>query len=151
MIDILVYLFENYLPEAYPEPTALAKKLSAAGFEEDEISAALHWLAGLEQAQDVTLTPRSPDARSLRVYSATEEACLSTECRSLLTFLEQAEAIDHELREMIVDRALALGEGVSIGKLKVIVLVVMWRRQHTLDALLLEELLSDEDDEPVYH
>jgi Smg protein len=151
MIDILVYLFENYLPEACPEPTLLAKKLSAAGFEEDEISAALHWLAGLEQAQDVTRTPRLPDARSLRVFSSTEESVLSLECRSLLVFLEQAGAIDHHLREMIVDRALALEERVSIGKLKVIVLVVMWRRQHTLDALMLEELLSDEDDEPVYH
>ena len=37
MIDILVYLFENYLPDACPEPALLARKLSAAGFEQEEI------------------------------------------------------------------------------------------------------------------
>ena len=47
MIDILVYLFENYLPDACPEPEVLARKLSAAGFGSDDISEALSWLDGL--------------------------------------------------------------------------------------------------------
>ena len=41
MIDILVYLFENYQPDACPAPAVLTKKLTAAGFEADDISAAL--------------------------------------------------------------------------------------------------------------
>ena len=50
MFDILVYLFENYVhADACPEPAQLARKLTAAGFEEDEIAEALEWLSGLRQ------------------------------------------------------------------------------------------------------
>jgi len=49
MFDVLVYLYETYYrPDACPEPAALVKKLSAIGFEEDEISKALGWLTDLE-------------------------------------------------------------------------------------------------------
>ena len=45
MFDILVYLYETYYrPDACPEPAALAKKLSAVGFDDVEISEALVWL-----------------------------------------------------------------------------------------------------------
>ena len=42
MFDILVYLYETYYrPDACPDSAALVKKLSAVGFEEDEMSKAL--------------------------------------------------------------------------------------------------------------
>jgi len=48
----------------------------------------------------------------------------------------------------VVERALALeDEEVSLAQLKVIVLMVLWNQQVTTDTLVLEELLSD-DDEP---
>ena len=50
MFDILVYLFESYIhADACPEPDQLTRKLSAAGFEQEEISEALEWLAGLRR------------------------------------------------------------------------------------------------------
>ena len=50
MFDILVYLYETYYrPDACPEPAALARKLSAVGFDEVEISEALDWLNGLTE------------------------------------------------------------------------------------------------------
>jgi Smg protein len=53
MFDILVYLFENYVhADACPEPAQLARKLTAAGFEEEEITEALEWLSGLRQLSD---------------------------------------------------------------------------------------------------
>ena len=53
MFDILVYLFENYVhADACPEPAQLARKLTAAGFEEEEIAEALDWLSGLRQLSD---------------------------------------------------------------------------------------------------
>ncbi len=152
MVDILVYLFENYLPESCPEPDALARKLTAAGFDDEEISEALDWLAGLEQAQDVTQAPRRPDGRSQRVFAAEEQAKLGADCLDLLIFLERAEAVDDHLREMIMDRVLAMADPqVSLEKFKVVVLTVMWRRQHAMEALLLEELLAEDDEEPTYH
>lgn len=146
MIDILVYLFENYLPDACPEPGVLARKLSAAGFEQDEISEALDWLAGLDRSDAVLLQLR-PQGDALRVYDEEEHARLPIECRGFLTFLEQAGTLDPELREIVVERALALPDReISLSKLKAIVLVVLWRRQHEFDALILEELLSEDDE-----
>ena len=48
MFDVLVYLYENYWrPDACPDHDQLARKLSSAGFESDEIQEALSWLDGL--------------------------------------------------------------------------------------------------------
>ena len=48
MFDVLVYLYENYWrPDACPDHEQLTRKLSAVGFESDEIQEALHWLDGL--------------------------------------------------------------------------------------------------------
>ena len=145
MIDILVYLFENYLPNAYPEPAVLARKLSAAGFDEEEITEALSWLDGLERSEAVAVRLREQGA-GIRVYAEAEQDRLSVECRGFLAFLEQAGTLDPGLREIVVERALALQDReVALSKLKVIVLVVLWRRLHEFDALILEELLSGED------
>jgi Smg protein len=146
VIDILVYLFENYLPDAYPEPAILARKLSAAGFEQEEITEALSWLDGLERNEAGIVILRE-QGYGIRVYDEQEQSRLSVECRGFLAFLEQAGTLSPLLREAVIERALALADGqVSLSKLKVIVLVVLWRRQHEFDALILEELLSGEDD-----
>ena len=147
MIDILVYLFENYLPDACPEPAVLARKLSAAGFETDDISAALSWLDGL--AGDGSEGGcRSPAlAGAMRIYDEEEQERLPAACRGFIGFLEQHDAVDAPLREAIIERALALPDTVvSLDRLKVIVLAVIWRYRHEVDALILEELLAEEGD-----
>jgi Smg protein len=147
MIDILVYLFENYLPDACPEPAVLARKLSAAGFETDDISAALSWLDGL--AGDENGRCRSPAvAGAIRIFDEEEQERLPVACRSFIAFLEAHGAVDVPLREAIIGRALALPDAVvSLDRLKVIVLAVIWRYRHEVDALILEELLAEESDE----
>ena len=51
MFEVLVYVYENYWQgDACPEPRQLGRKLTAAGFEADEIEAALTWLNGLHLA-----------------------------------------------------------------------------------------------------
>ena len=70
MFDILVYLFENYVhADACPEPAQLARKLTAAGFEEEEISEALDWLSGLRQLSDGERPAQVARPGSLRVYA----------------------------------------------------------------------------------
>lgn len=50
MFDVLVYLYENYWrPDACPDHGQLSRKLSAVGFETDEIQEALNWLDGLAE------------------------------------------------------------------------------------------------------
>lgn len=149
MIDVLVYLFETYAHlDSYPEPNQLARKLSAAGFEQDEIEEAMGWLSGLENAGGADKPRIEAESRSIRLYSSEEMSRLDTECRGFLAFLEEAGAINALTREIVVERALALeDEDVSLSQLKVIVLMVLWNQQVTTDTLVLEELLSD-DDEP---
>jgi Smg protein len=146
MIDILVYLFENYQPDACPAPTVLAKKLTAAGFEAGDITAALAWLDGLANTEKLDIT--APDAHSIRVFVDSEQQRFSVEAMGFIAFLEQNDAIDAPLREAIIERALALpGNHISVDRLKVIVLTVIWRRQIAIDALILEELLADDEDD----
>lgn len=147
MIDILVYLFENYLPDACPEPAILAKKLSAAGFESGDISAALSWLDGLAgEEQERCRTPSLTG--SIRIYDEEELDRLPTTCRGFISFLEQHDAIDVSLRETIIERALALPDAeISLDRLKVIVLAVVWRYRHEVDALILEELLAEDGED----
>jgi len=156
MFDILVYLFETYAqPGACPESAVLARKLSAIGFEQDDISAALEWLSGLEALADEDHPNHhrlNSASRSVRLYCGAELAKLPAQCRGFLCFLESAEAIDTVLREMIIERAMVLRESVvTLDKLKIIVLMVLWRRHRSLDTLLMEELLTAGDDVPFVH
>lgn len=156
MFDILVYLFETYSqPGACPEKAVLARKLSAIGFEQEDISAALEWLSGLEALADESHPSHHrlvPESRAVRVYCATEVAKLPTACRGFLCFLESAGAIDPVLREMIIERAMVVRDSlVSLDKLKIIVLMVLWRRHRSLDTLLMEELLTAGEDLPFVH
>jgi Smg protein len=51
MFDVLVFVYENYWRgDDCPEPQQLGRKLSAVGFGNAEITAALTWLEGLDLA-----------------------------------------------------------------------------------------------------
>lgn len=144
MFDILVYLFENFFhADAYPEPEQLAVKLSAAGFEDEEISEALQWLDGLQEAGTDCLPAIAVDNDSIRCYGSDEAAKLDTDCRGFLAFLESAGVLNALTRELILERAMALSDHtVSLSKLKIIVLMVLWKQHQAMDTLILEELLS---------
>lgn len=152
MFEILVYLFQNYFHhDACPEPEQLALKLSAAGFEDEEITEALEWLSGLQRMAGSAGPAITADSRSVRCYDEEELAKLDADCRGFLMFLENAGVLNPMTRELIIERAMALDEVVvSLAKLKVIVLMVLWNQHQVMDSLILEELLS-EDDERHFH
>jgi Smg protein len=145
MFEILVYLFENYYQaDLYPDQDVLARKLTAAGFEHEDISDALAWLQGLSGSEGSTLPDSLADSTSFRGFADGEAVKLGAEGRGFITFLESAKVLTPLLREIIIERAMALAEdNVSIEKVKVIVLMVLWSQQHSIDSLILEELLSD--------
>lgn len=149
MFDILVYLFENYVrAEACPRTEHLARKLSAAGFESEEISEALEWLDGLRGFTAIGSMVRAPSIHSVRCYVPEETARLDENCRGFLTFLESAGVLDPLTRELIIERALALdGFRINLYRIKVIVLMVMWQQDRAIDTLILDELLTGEDEE----
>jgi len=139
MFDVLVYLYENYWrPDACPDHQQLSRKLSAVGFESDEIQEALRWLDGLaSSAQSVG----EMGAGSLRVYSEAEREVLGEQSIGFIAFLESAGVLPPAMREMVIDRATAVGSSrIDLEDLKVIVLMVFWSLGEEPDALILDEL-----------
>ncbi|HWA37322.1 MAG TPA: DUF494 domain-containing protein [Burkholderiales bacterium] len=143
MYDILVYLFENCQQSdvAY-DRERVAKKLSAAGFEDSDISEALHWLAGVRSSQsELTLLP---DARtSFRAFAPRELAKLDAACRGFLYTLEHSGILSPQNRELVIERSLAAsGDALSLDQLKLIVLMVLWNQQTPTSQLVAEDLFS---------
>ena len=150
MFDVLVYLYENYWrPDACPDHAQLARKLSAMGFESDEIEEALTWLDGLATAAQSYSGEQG--AQSLRVYSPAEQEHLGEDCIGFVSFLESAGVLSPPMREMVVDRATAIGGGpVDLEDLKIIVLMVFWSLGEEPDALILDELFVAEEDRLIH-
>lgn len=163
MFEVLVYVYENYWQgDACPELQRLGRKLTAAGFEAEEIQAALVWLDGLNIAAQGTqislpattpseltepgvhpvIQPQSPD--SLRVYSVAEQTQLGAQSLGFVSFLESSGVLPPHMREIVIDRAMAApGDPVTLDDLKIIVLMVYWSFGEEPDALVLDELCDD--------
>jgi Smg protein len=167
MFEVLVFVYENYWQgDACPEPHQLGRKLTAVGFEAEEIYAALIWLDGLNIAAHSTqiclpatqphppgegstdpLAPAAVQAQStesLRVYSTSEQEHLGAESLGFVSFLEASGVLPPHMREIVIDRAMAApGNPVGLDDLKIIVLMVYWSFGEEPDALVLDELCDD--------
>lgn len=146
MFDILVYLFENYYtPQACPAAEVLAKRLAAAGFEHEDIDDALGWLYGLAESSARCVDLASVSGTGTRIYTDHEFRQLGTESIGFIVFLESAGVLPAHLREIVIDCALASPmTPVTLSKLKIIALMVLWSQEAEIDHLVLEELLDDE-------
>ena len=165
MFEVLVYVYENYWQgDACPELQRLGRKLTAAGFEAEEIQAALIWLDGLNvaaQGTQISLPATAPSdtagsithpviqpqsADSLRVYSVAEQTHLGAQSLGFVSFLESSGVLPPHMREIVIDRAMAApGDPVSLDDLKIIVLMVYWSFGEEPDALVLDELCDDSE------
>jgi len=129
VLDILIYVFDRYmldeLPEV-PEREHLARDLERAGFAPAKVERALDWLTDLafghERAAPVAATAQP----GVRVFSDSELARLSTECRGLLLTLERARVLTPQQRELVIERLLALdADEPDTEQLKWVVLMVL--------------------------
>ncbi|HEX4510626.1 MAG TPA: DUF494 domain-containing protein [Burkholderiaceae bacterium] len=140
MFDVLVYLYENYWrPDACPDHEQLSRKLTAVGFESDEIQEALHWLDDLADSAEGYKVEQSPD--SVRLYTDRELDSLGETSVGFVSFLEAAGVLPPPMREMVIDRAMAVGGNpLDLDDMKVIILMVFWSLGEEPDALILDEL-----------
>jgi len=156
MFEVLVFVYEHYWGgDDCPESQQLSRRLSAHGFEPDEISAALVWLDGLTLAaqgtrlgedlpHDKALTVAAQSASGMRVYSVAEQDRLGAQCLGFVSFLESAGVLPAAMREIVIDRAMAVPDHpMSLEALKIIVLLVYWSFGEEPDALVLDELCDD--------
>jgi len=144
MFDILVFVFENCRQaDVSHDPERVARKLSAAGFDDTEISAALSWLAGVVRTPQRSLAPLPESGTAFRAFAPKELAKLDADCRGFMLFLERSGILSPASREHVIERALATaGETLSLDQIKLIVVMVLWSQQAPASQLVAEELLA---------
>jgi len=145
VFDVLVYLYENYgALHACPDADSLSRKLTAAGFDDEEINEALAWLQGLAQVTEQSVAVGPESTQAFRIYARLETERLGADSIGYLSFLEHAGQLTPTQREIVIERALALEDTpIPLDMTKLIVLMVLWSQQADIDVLLLEELLHD--------
>ncbi|MFN2349068.1 MAG: DUF494 family protein [Thioalkalivibrio sp.] len=131
VLDVLMYLFENYIDEdteIEPDRIQLQDKLLEAGFPGAEIDRAFDWLENLANQENNPLKqPLSNSA--LRVYTERETDRLDARSRGFLLFLEQNGVLDAATRELVIDRIMDLdAEEISLDQLKWVTLMVLFNR-----------------------
>jgi len=149
MLDVLMYLFEHYIDsdtDNNPDQEILKSRLAGAGFALKEIDKAFDWLEdlGLQREENDIAITSAPEA--MRVYSSFEIKRLNVECRGFLLFMEQAGVLSPTLRELIIDRTLALEtEEIDLDKLKWVALMVLFNQKgETSSFNWIEDIVLDE-------
>ena len=132
MMDILMYVFETYIhsdSELQVDQDELEEELLRAGFHQDDIYKALHWLEDLAALQetDSQAAISVSSNTSMRIYTKREMARINLECRGFLLFLEQINVLTTEIREMVIDRVMGLETNeFELDDLKWIILMVLF-------------------------
>lgn len=148
MFDILMYLFENYMNESsflQGDLGAIVVKLEEVGFYRNDIGHALEWLQGLNDIQS-ELKIEAGSGHSIRYFLPEESERLGRAGKAFLLTLEQLKILDPVSREIVLDRLLALDpREVDLGKIKWIVLFVLFSQPHKKQALsLLQDMVLSE-------
>jgi len=149
VLDILIYLFENYFDGELdegdePDRDTLRQELEHAGFPAGEVERALCWLEDL--AGDPARSSAAPTGRAIRVFGALEMARLDADCRGFLVHLENVGILSPTQRELVIDRLMALEEDdIDLERLKWVVLMVLFSQpgQETAFARM-EDLVFEE-------
>ncbi len=132
VLDVLMYLFDNYMSDDIEFDTdeeSLRVELQEAGFQSLEISKAFEWLEGLVALQDFPEKMPLVNTSSLRIYTTEEAEKVDLDARGFLMFLEQTGVLDHNTREMVIDRVMALDEDeIDIEQLKWVTLMVLFNQ-----------------------
>jgi Smg protein len=140
VLDILIYLFENYADPDFQHEIesasedgatrdALRDELKLAGFRATAIDSALEWLDSLAASSERSVTV--PASRAIRVFADNECERLDTDCRNYILYLENIGILSATQRELVVDRLLALqspalDSTIDIEQVKWVVLMVLF-------------------------
>ena len=131
VLDVLMYLFENYFydePEEQPDRASMEENLHEAGFSNGEIDKAFEWLDGLAVQRylpDFKIHTDQP----IRVFVDSEINRLDTPCRDFLMYLSNSGILDAQRRELVLDRLMALeSDEINQEDVKWVVLMVLFNQ-----------------------
>lgn len=134
VVDILIYLYENYMDsdqDSISDQGQIHDELIQAGFPEQEVNKAFQWMDELAERQTPDnfhhqLQGHHQPQGAMRIYTPEEQRRIDTDSRGLLMFLEQNNILDPAGRELVIDRAIALGaHTIGVDEIKWVVLMVL--------------------------
>ncbi len=156
VIDVLMYIFssyadqENNLPE---DRDGIDADLRAAGFDSLEIAKAFEWLDGLALDEDIPVINQS--SQTTRIFSPQETQRLADNAQGFLLFLEQAGVLTPTLRELVINRVMALDSvsEVDLEELKWVVMMVLFNstEEHDENTLMHFEDIVFADQPAIFH
>ena len=156
VIDVLMYIFSSYADqdESLPEDRdGIDADLRAAGFDSTEINKAFDWLDDLAQADDTPSVTQS--THSTRILSPEESQRLPQNSQGFLLFLEQSGVLTPKLREMVINRVMALDADseVDLEELKWVVMMVLFNSSddHDESTLMHYEDIVFADQPALFH
>ena len=129
MLKVLMFLFENYgdhHSKLIQDQDILSGELQKAGFNQFEIRDALTWLDGFHELSEDVKTYPSMSEHSMRFYDLDEKNKIDAEASGLLYFLEQSDILTPQMRELAIDRAMAMEEYIDIGQMKWILMITLF-------------------------
>lgn len=149
VLDVLLFVFENYLDSEQPvevQRQDLVVELTEIGFPEDEVGKALDWLDDLVQDDAPAQQLSFPALNSMRVFAEAEIKRIDTEARGFLIYLENIGVINSLQRERVLDRAMALDlDVIDADQLKWVTMMVLANGEDDQEAFAwMEEFMTDE-------
>lgn len=151
-LKVLLYLFQNYLLAELMQINDLetvVTELHHAGFEKNTSLAAIEWLYGIKEVEkSLRYGKQASNTHAQRVFCSAEIDKITPEARGFILQLEQRGLIDAVMRELIIDRAMALETAPILAvEIRAIANMVLLR-DHTNDPNLIlfsEWLLNDQE------
>ncbi|AKP72279.1 hypothetical protein AVI51_10345 [Piscirickettsia salmonis] len=127
VLDVLMYLFDQNSETEQSlssDQAALSAELEKAGFAKDEVERAFHWLEGLV---DTSQRPKHFEpSMTTRAFAAKELSVIGSEHLSYILYLEHIGILNVELRELVIDRIMALGiDEIDLSHVKWVALMVL--------------------------
>lgn len=140
MLDLLIYLFENYIStKPKLNMNDITVELEEAGFNDKDISSAFDWFSHLEKISNGS---ELTNENSLRVLSQKEYDKISSEAFTFLTFLLNAKILNSTEFEVILDQIMILNQkSINIDEMRWIVMMTLWKSGKENSYLFVEDSL----------
>lgn len=155
VLDVLIYLFENFMSsekvDFEPESEEISTRLEDAGFNTTDVDRAIQWVLDLKE--NVISLSSDDFNSSIRIFSVDEQHKISPAIRHTLHCMERDEIITPSIRELIIDRVMALDlEEVDIDQLKWIMLFVLcFQGQMAMQVKRLEDVILLDNPDGTLH
>ncbi|KAA3639602.1 MAG: DUF494 domain-containing protein [Proteobacteria bacterium] len=147
MMDVLVYVFENYMTEQYNLKKSghrqlIINGLQQIGFHPGLIEEALLWLQQVSRTSDDLI---QQSASGLRYYSQKEQQILGYEGIEFIDYLMAQHILDNHSRELLIDGLLYLkADNIEVDDLQWLALIILFSQPDQEQAFVdLERLLFD--------